>query len=164
MEMILEIAMLIVPIGMIIMVAIFSVATIINWMHFKVTNSIRTRMLLNKNEMDRNTQNIYRLKLKYSKEVLDFIKSFVLNFTASKYKTFKDNTYIDKITKTNLENFIEETANEINEAIQYENIDFDNLLYTREYINTYIIDICIYVIKELFHKSIDDEAIDVIDQ
>jgi biopolymer transport protein ExbB/TolQ len=94
--------------------------------------------------------------LEYSEALLKSIREAIGAVTTVKYRTFSDGHNIEKITEAHFKRMIEETCTLIKTDINFGNIDYENLIYTKEYINQYIIDTTIYTLKNMFNGDIDE--------
>jgi biopolymer transport protein ExbB/TolQ len=94
--------------------------------------------------------------LAYSESLLKSIRDAIAAVSSIKYKEFSDNHNIEKITKEHFKRMIEDTVSTIKTDINFSNIDYDNIIYTKEYINRYIIDTTVYILKNMFNTEIDE--------
>jgi biopolymer transport protein ExbB/TolQ len=93
--------------------------------------------------------------LEYSELLLKSIREAIASVTTVKYRTFSDNHDLEKITKEHLKRMLGDTVTIVKNDINFNNIDYENLIYTKEYINQYIIDTTIYTLKNMFNGEID---------
>lgn len=117
----------------------------------KIEESKRNQMYLQLQE--ENTKNI----ADYSEKLLEFIKMLTSQIAILKFRTFVDNHEIDKITKANIQNLVADVAETVNVSINADHIDFDDVLFTKEFYENYIIDTSLITIKGLLNKTINEE-------
>jgi biopolymer transport protein ExbB/TolQ len=94
--------------------------------------------------------------LEYTEALLKSIREAITAVSAVKYRDFSDNHTIEKITKEHFKGMIEDVIVSIKEDINFANIDYDNLIYTKEYINRYIIDTTVYILKNMFNDELNN--------
>lgn len=99
-------------------------------------------------------------KVAYTRDILNFVREFTADNSVLKYESYVSNIHMEKLNKRNLENFISETATDIRDSLSEHSIMYDMLLVTRDYIDSLIIDTCIYNIRLLFEKTVDENADD----
>ena len=92
--------------------------------------------------------------LKYTEKILEFIKQHTIRITTIKFYEFLDKIDISKINQEITKKFINELAETSYNSIDWDKINDNLLLISKEYINSYIIDLCIITTKELIEKSI----------
>lgn len=96
------------------------------------------------------------LTIRYSDQLLDFIQRIAVQSSVMKYKEFVDNHEIDKITRTQVQNLVTDTTVETKERINLDIINYDDLLYDRQFLEIYIIQTSITSIKRLLEKSVQE--------
>lgn len=98
----------------------------------------------------------YENRLDYSDHVLKHVRELVSTMSNIRFKTFLDKYETSKITQEHVKKLIEDIAVSVNESIDYSNINFNNTIFTKEYLNKYIIEITMYLVKDLVNESILD--------
>jgi hypothetical protein len=93
----------------------------------------------------------------YSEKLLEFIRMLTTQISVLKFRTFVDNHEMDKITKANIQKLVAEVAESVNTSINSTNIDFDDILFTKEFYENYIVETSLITIKNLLNKTINDE-------
>lgn len=94
--------------------------------------------------------------IEYSNKLLDFTKMMVSQISILKFKTFIDNSKIDKITKSQVEKIVTDVASSVKDALNMNNITIEDTIYTEEFFNQYIIDTSIYTVKQLMNKVLSE--------
>lgn len=92
---------------------------------------------------------------KYSQDLLDFIKRFTMEVTVLETNAFFDSHETSMLTKEQIKNLVKHVAKEVNHSLVVSNIDYERALYTKEFIDTYIIQISVNSIKEILDKRIE---------
>lgn len=92
----------------------------------------------------------------YSQKLLDFVKMLTTQVAILKFKTFVDNHEIEKVTKVNVRELAGLVANTVKDSINIDNIDFSDILFTKEFYEDYIIEVSITTIKSLLEKTISE--------
>ena len=92
----------------------------------------------------------------YSDSVLEFIRKFCMEVSVQKFRTFMDGHKADLITKSILEGLIKEICEFITIHLNYDIIVYGYCLYTKSYIDEYIIETVVMSIKDLFDKAVVD--------
>ena len=96
-------------------------------------------------------------KIKYTTDMIDFIKVLCQQTSLLRFRDFIDNHEISKTTRSNYAAIVDETARSIHNSLMKTNIKYDDLLVSQEYINTYIIEVTSITIRDLLEKTIEGE-------
>lgn len=96
-------------------------------------------------------------KIKYTTDMIDFIKVLCQQTSLLRFRDFIDNHEISKTTRSNYAAIVDETARSIHNSLMRTNIKYDDLLVSQEYINTYIIEVTSITIRDLLEKTIEGE-------
>lgn len=91
-------------------------------------------------------------QIDYTKKMIDFIVSFVSDKATLSYRSFIDDIDMKKTNKSILVKYISQVAEEVKKDLRT-NINYNDLLVTKEYIDSLIVDTTVYVIKSLWEKS-----------
>lgn len=92
--------------------------------------------------------------VKYSKDVMSFVKEFTVQVCVLKYRNFFDNHSIDKVTKGQLQSLVSDTAREVNNSLRLKSIDYEKTLFTKEFVDSFIIETTMVALKDLLDKSV----------
>ena len=92
----------------------------------------------------------------YSNKILEYIRMLVGQIAMIKFRTYEDGHQFDKTTKANIEKLITEIANSVHESLNRANISFDDTLFKEDFLNDYIIQTTIIVIKDMLEKAVDN--------
>ena len=93
---------------------------------------------------------------KYSDSVLEFIHKFTTEIAINIFHTFMDNHKMEMVTKTILEGLVKDTSEYINIHLNYDIILTGYSLFTKSYIEDYIIETVVSTIKNLFNNSVEE--------
>lgn len=93
--------------------------------------------------------------IEYSQKLIDFIKSLTIEIAILKYKEYIDSHEFEKLQKTHIAQIAEDTAKSVHDAINFDIIDFDDVLYTKEFYESFIIKTSLASVKSLLEKSLD---------
>lgn len=96
-------------------------------------------------------------KIKYTTDMIDFIKVLCQQTSLLRFRDFIDNHEISKTTRSNYAAIVDETARSIHNSLMKTNIKYDDLLVSQEYVNTYIIEVTSITIRDLLEKTIEGE-------
>ena len=96
-------------------------------------------------------------KIKYTTDMIDFIKVLCQQTSLLRFRDFIDNHEISKTTRSNYATIVDETARSIHNSLMRTNIKYDDLLVSQEYVNTYIIEVTSITIRDLLEKTIEGE-------
>lgn len=140
--------------------AIFTILIFIILALLIMLGIISDKYIDTKNAVDELNSEMIIIKLncespEYSHEVLEYLRSFIVEVSAIIFRNFIDNHEIEKITKATMTKLVEDTAKTVNESISVTNIRFDDTLFTRKFYDKYIIDISMISIKELLEKAVN---------
>lgn len=113
-------------------------------------------LLISRNKKDVTASDKRRLfQVEYSERVLTLARDITIQACVLQFNSFKDSHELDKINRTHIQKLVTGIAKEINELVVLDNLDYGNLLYKKEFIERYIINISINTTKELLDKAID---------
>ena len=96
-------------------------------------------------------------KIKYTTDMIDFIKVLCQQTSLLRFRDFIDNHEISKTTRSNYAAIVDETARSVHNSLMRTNIEYDDLLVSQEYINAYIIEVTSITIRDLLEKTIEGE-------
>ena len=94
--------------------------------------------------------------IKYSQDVLDFTKRFTVETSVFETKSFFDSHKIDKLTKAQIQGLVRKVSMEVNNSQIINNFDYEKTVFSRQYIEKYVIEISIMTIKDLLEKEIKE--------
>lgn len=94
-------------------------------------------------------------KIKYTTDMIDFIKVLCQQTSLLRFRDFIDNHEISKTTRSNYATIVDETARSIHNSLMRTNIKYDDLLVSQEYVNSYIIEVTSITIRDLLEKTIE---------
>ena len=90
--------------------------------------------------------------IKYTNELLEAIRSLVSQIAILKFNIFKDSHVTDKVMKGTLAELAKEVAIEANKSLDRSKVRSDRLIVTMKFIEQYIIDISMMLVKEMWEK------------
>lgn len=94
-----------------------------------------------------------RESIKYSKELLDYTTEVINNESVRQFEKFKEGKNdLKLITKKQVEKLIEEISSIVYNGLKIESIDFDKLMFSREYYESIIIGHTIFIVSGLIEK------------
>ena len=91
-----------------------------------------------------------------AEKLLDFIRMISNQIAIIHFRNFIDSHDISKVTKANIRDLVEDTATNIKNSINIDDIDFVDMLITEEFLDEYIINIASITIKDLLNKSLNE--------
>lgn len=92
---------------------------------------------------------------KYSQDILQYVKMFTIQITLLRFREYADTHHIEKTTKENTKNLIEEISNEVNESINLTQINFEEMLFTEQFVEKFIVSTAIDTVKKLLSDEVD---------
>lgn len=119
----------------------------------KTVDELKTEKIIYQRRM--NTDASYKNEMNmivYSKDLLSFTKEFISEIVLLKYTEFEDARDMDKITEINIKNLIQEIASIARKSLDVEKIQFDYLIFTKEYYEQYIVYVTIQLVKKLLNS------------
>jgi len=93
----------------------------------------------------------------YSEKMLDFVKMLTSQIAVLRFRTFVDTHELDKITKANVQKLVTDVAETVHNSINIDNIDFEDMLFNKEFFEKYIIETSLITIKSLLDKAVNEE-------
>ena len=87
---------------------------------------------------------------------MSLAREITIQVCVLQFNAFKDSHEIDKINRSHIQKLVTTIAKEVNDLVVLDNLDYDNLLYKKEFVERYIINISINTIKDLLDKAIDN--------
>lgn len=95
------------------------------------------------------------MQIEYTNSMLKYIHDFTIQVASIEFRNFMDGHDLTKVTKATMSKLVEDTAIKVDKSIYLGNIKLDDLLFTKDFYNNYIIDITMISIKELLDKAIN---------
>ena len=89
--------------------------------------------------------------------MLDFVKMLTSQIAVLRFRTFVDTHELDKITKANVQKLVTDVAETVHNSINIDNIDFEDMLFNKEFFEKYIIETSLITIKSLLDKAVNEE-------
>lgn len=93
--------------------------------------------------------------ISYSKEVLDLVRKIVGENVLIRFREFVDGRNMGKVTEANIKNLIRHIAEDSRRSLNLSKIIWDNTIFDQEYIDGYIVDVTVMMVKDLLES---DEA------
>lgn len=94
-----------------------------------------------------------RESIKYSKELLDYTTEVINNESVRQFEKFKEGKEnVSLITRKQVEKLIEEISSIVYNGLKIESIDFDKLMFSKEYYESIIIGHTIFIVSGLIEK------------
>jgi hypothetical protein len=94
-------------------------------------------------------------RVEYTQSMMLYIRDLTMQVASIQFRNFIDGHDLSKVTKATMSKLVEDTAIKVNKSIYLNNIKFDDLLFTEDFYNNYIIDVAMISIKELLDKVIN---------
>lgn len=92
--------------------------------------------------------------IKYTNTLLESTRSIINTVTYMELKTFVDNNEPSMVSKAQLADLAKQIANKVHSSINYQNIDFNYVIFSRDYFDEYIIKFTINALKQLWENII----------
>lgn len=95
--------------------------------------------------------------VEYSNKVLELVRSIVGQIAVLKFRTFQDSHDMSKITTTNTKALVDDVARMAKRSLNMNNIFLDDTFFTKEFIENYIVETSIILIKQMIEKAANDD-------
>lgn len=95
-------------------------------------------------------------QIKYCKQLLRFINLQIVDVSKREFDQFIANRDVDKISKADMTDVIRKSTAEIKNGILFDHINFDDMIISKEYIETMIIKNTIYTINRLLDQHLQE--------
>ena len=139
--------------GLLILSLIFLVISIARYTLLKQT------YLKNETEFHRITFENRNKTTEYSTQILELIRTIVAQVAIIKYRNFREMNDMNKITEAMIKNLIRDIAETTHKSLNLDNVMWDDAMFNREFIESYIIEMTILLVKESVHKTIMEENV-----
>ena len=73
-----------------------------------------------------------------------------------KYRNFAEANDMSKVTESMIKNLIKDIAESTHRSLNLDNMLWVDTLYTREFIENYIIDVTVMMVKASVHKTLEE--------
>jgi hypothetical protein len=93
----------------------------------------------------------------YSTQLLELIRTIVAQIAVVKYRNFRDSNDMSKITEAMIKNLIKDIAKTARTSLNLENMLWGDTLFKREFIENYIVDMTVLLVKESVRKTLVEE-------
>jgi hypothetical protein len=94
--------------------------------------------------------------VEYSNKVLELIRSIVGQIAVLKFRTFQDTHEMDKVTKENAKGLVDDVAKMAKNSLNMNNIFLDDTFFTQEFVEQYIVETSVILIKQMMDKSVNE--------
>ena len=94
--------------------------------------------------------------VEYSNKVLELIRSIIGQIAVIKFKNFQDKHEMTKVTEANVKALVNEVATMAYGSLNMENIFLEDTFFTKEFMEQYIVDTTVILIKQMMEKTIND--------
>lgn len=92
----------------------------------------------------------------YSTQLLELIRNIVAQIAVVKYRNFAEANDMSKVTESMIKNLIKDIAESTHRSLNLDNMLWVDTLYTREFIENYIIDVTVMMVKASVHKTLEE--------
>ena len=93
--------------------------------------------------------------IEYSNNILDYITRIISMTSTLKFNMFIESKYIDKTTRSQFKSLISETCILIHDNIRNENVKYDLLLFSRDFLDWYIQSCTINIMEKMLNEKIN---------
>ena len=94
--------------------------------------------------------------IKHTDDFIEYIQKVSRTVASIKWREYRDNHRIDILTKEQLKNLAEDIANTVRTTINFDNINYDELIMSKEYISWLIVNYTFATLKALSESDIDN--------
>lgn len=123
-----------------------------------VTRFIMLKQIYLKNEIEYKRisfENQHKTS-EYSTQLLELIRNIVAQIAVVKYRNFAEANDMSKVTESMIKNLIKDIAESTHRSLNLDNMLWVDTLYTREFIENYIIDVTVMMVKASVHKTLEE--------
>ena len=94
-------------------------------------------------------------QVEYSGALLSNIRELVAEIAVLEFNQFRDNHDMEKITLANIRGIAKEVAEKSIKGLNLDSVNYINLLYTREFIESYIIKSSMEIVKGCLERTLN---------
>lgn len=94
-------------------------------------------------------------QVEYSNSLLANIRELVAEVAVLEFNQFRDNHDMEKITLANIKTIAKEVAEKSIQGLNLESINYVNLLYTKDFIESYVIKSSMEIVKGCLDRSVN---------
>lgn len=127
------------------------------WLFFESYKDKKMNTKAIQNELNLMMEKTNAESIKYSTDMLNFIRSMISQVSVLKFNAFKDSHNKEKIMRFTVAELAQTVAIEVRKSLDLTKFRRDMLLYSQEFIDTFIIETSIMMVKELWEKDFDYE-------
>ena len=95
-------------------------------------------------------------QIKYCKQLLRFINLQIVDVSKREFDQFIANRDVDKISKADMTDLIRKSTEEVKNGNLFDHINFDDMIISKDYIETMIIENTIYTINRLLDQHLQE--------
>ena len=110
-------------------------------------NDIEYRQLENENK---------NKTVDYSNKVLELVRSIIGQIAVIKFRNFQDSHDMSKVTEANVKSLVKDVATMAMGSLNMKNIFLEDTFFTKDFIEQYIIDTTVILIKQMMEKAVND--------
>lgn len=98
---------------------------------------------------------IGKTRIEYTESLLEMIRKVVSHVAFFEFNKFRDSHDMQKVTKSNTEVLVKDVAEKAYEALNQENVFYQDSLITQSFVESYVVELSVNMIKDLTEKTID---------
>ena len=117
---------------------------------------IKKKFINNEIECNKLVEENKNKTVEYSNNILEFIQSIITHIAMIKFKNFIDGNDISKITREKTKQLIQDVAIMTNSSINWENIIIIDTFLTKDFYETYIVEMSAMTIKQMLNTSLEN--------
>lgn len=91
--------------------------------------------------------------IKYSKDLLDYTTEIINQESVRQFNQFMEGIDIKKLTESQVKKLIGEISNAVHDGFRLEVINFEKLIYSKEYYESFIIAHSMYIVNQLLKDA-----------
>jgi len=91
--------------------------------------------------------------IKYSKDLLDYTTEIINQESVRQFNQFMEGIDIKKLTESQVKKLIGEISNVVHDGLRLEVINFEKLIYSKEYYESFIIAHSMYIVNQLLKEA-----------
>lgn len=109
--------------------------------------------IMNLEQIIHEDQHNEEMIIKYSKDLLDYTTEIINQESVRQFNQFIEGIDIKKLTESQVKKLIAEISNAVHDGLRLDVINFEKLIYSKEYYESFIISHSMYIVNQLLKDA-----------